>query len=112
MENFTQIEHVDAFYIEENTLERVGLHPHVAYGQIIEKKKDSIVFSFVHTFQDSKISKTGILIPEKAPSPEYKKYSAAIGSGKVGNSVSVYWDDVIYYENVPPESITKMYIRG
>lgn len=47
MDGFSKIEYVDAFYISDDNLEKVGLYSHTAYGKIIKTNEEFVVFSFI-----------------------------------------------------------------
>lgn len=112
MSNFSKIEYVDAFYISEDTLEKVDLYPHTAYGTIMVDNPEYIILSFVNSLEDKNVSEKGLLLIKKSLVSNYTKQTTVVKDFAIGDKVNVYWDDIVYFEKSIPKQQTKMYTEG
>ncbi len=117
MKKFSTIKYVDAFYISDDTLERVDLYPHTGYGKIVADSKEYIIFSFIQKLESdtrrASTSEKGLLLPKASLSPVYKKIGQEfLGKITEGDILHVEWDDITYFEETMPDGLTKMYTEG
>jgi hypothetical protein len=111
VDTFSKVEYVDAFYISDASLEKVDLYPHISYGKITEDVAGNIVVSFIEDVE-SGTSVRGLLLPKGALLTEYKNNEQVMSGVSIGDALTVYWDDIVYFEKSVPEKITKMYTEG
>jgi hypothetical protein len=116
MKTFSKIEYVDAFYISDDNLEQIDLYPHVSYGRVYEERDSYFVYSLLskkNTLDGDFIIEKGLLVPLQSLISSYKKIDSNIFlHSTVNKRVAIEWNDIVYFEEEIPSSLTKMYTEG